>query len=127
MLKQREVDGTKLEQELKRRGLTLAEASREIGRSPAYLSKCKFEGQATASTLKVLEAVYNIAYDDIAPDRETPELIALPGRIETPEIMSRELADYLAVRIGEEVAKAINSSRRGSQIEFTDEDIRAAQ
>lgn len=75
------IDCEKLKKELTRRGLTLAEASREIGRASSYLNHHTNEGYTNKSTIMILEKMFNLSYD--AYKLEVPE--QKPEQLETPE------------------------------------------
>ena len=79
-----EVDGQKLQDELKKRGMNLTEASLDMGRSPCYLANVKRDGRTTETTLKLLEANYNIKREDIELAWEPPTKTEAPA--EEPKV-----------------------------------------
>jgi lambda repressor-like predicted transcriptional regulator len=58
-----DIDGNALRAELKKRGLSLQQASREIGGSEKWLADCAQRGRMARSTMVLLEKVYNITPD----------------------------------------------------------------
>lgn len=78
------VSKTKLYEELKRRGITPAQASTELGFSAGYLSNIAMVGSIPERSALYLERVYHITPEDYQPDLldmvdkakpETPEKI----------------------------------------------------
>ena len=64
------IDGKKLSNELQKRGLTKAGVSQELGYSPVFVNNvCARNVINTPATL-LLEKLYNIKYEDYAPDKE---------------------------------------------------------
>lgn len=61
------VDFDKLRAELFKRGLTITQASTQMGRSSSYFSGMKSKGYLPESTLIMLDSMWNIKYEDIAP------------------------------------------------------------
>ena len=74
------VDGNKLYSELRKRGITASEASREIGYSSNIIGLVKHRGKATKSMLILLRQVYGIEYDKIKSD--TSEVEESPRKFE---------------------------------------------
>lgn len=74
------VDGNKLYSELRKRGITASEASREIGYSSNNIRLVKHRGKATKSMLILLRQVYGIEYDKIKPDDEETETTEEPRK-----------------------------------------------
>ena len=66
-IKNRDVDFNRLTTEFRKRGLTTAQASKQMGRSVSYFSGMKIKGYLPESTLVMLESMWNIKYEDIAP------------------------------------------------------------
>lgn len=64
-------DQKKLKKELKKRGVTLEDASVELGHSRAYLSNAILSGKMAQHAIIGLERLYRITYDGIAPDKTT--------------------------------------------------------
>ena len=83
------IDSEKLLRELNRRGLTPAQASRELGCSDSWLKHHLQSGTTTLQVIKSLESHYNLKYDaykaeipeeKIMDDLETPET-PIPGQL----------------------------------------------
>ena len=53
-------DYVKLEAELRRRGLSMRDASQEMGYSRNYLSSCKYEGIISKPAVTLLESLYGV-------------------------------------------------------------------
>jgi len=68
-----EIDGEKLEKVVTKRGLSLREASEEIGYSRWFLSNCKSRGVINKSALIGLQSKLNVSYEDLK--KEEPEII----------------------------------------------------
>lgn len=68
-----EIDGEKLRAELKKRALIAADVSHEIGYSGTYIKNACDSGKIRLAAAHMLKSLYNIEYDDIAPDSETEE------------------------------------------------------
>lgn len=100
---QRQINGEKLEAEIKRRGVTIAEAC----------------GTIAERALFALEQKFNIAYEDISdPAVEVSE--PAEGGVKTTTFTREEL-DYLAAKIVEElgiVARTHVTPSKYPQIEF---------
>lgn len=58
-----DIDGDALRAELKKRGLSLQQASREIGGSEKWLADCAQRGRMARPTMVLLEKFYNITPD----------------------------------------------------------------
>lgn len=67
------IDGKKFESALKRRGIPMQQASREIGFASSYLGNCVALGRIRKAAVHTLKSLYNIEYNDIAPDSKTEE------------------------------------------------------
>ena len=52
--KSKDIDGEKLRKQILKRGMTLAEMSADIGRSPSYLSRVVNENSILEATMKQL-------------------------------------------------------------------------
>ena len=83
------IDPEKLLRELNRRGLTPAQASRELGCSDSWLKHHLQSGTTTLQVIKSLESHYNLKYEaykaeipeeSIMEDMETPEA-PIPGQL----------------------------------------------
>ena len=83
------IDPGRLLRELNRRGLTPAQASRELGCSDSWLRNHLQSGTTTLQAIKALESRYNLPYDaykmeipeeSIMEDMETPEA-PIPGQL----------------------------------------------
>ena len=88
------VDFDKLVAKLHERGLNMRTASIQIGKSDTYLGGMKKKGHLTESTLIMLDAMWNIKYDDIAPTVvEEPKAVEepTPENSETLNITKEEL------------------------------------
>lgn len=62
------VSKTKLYDELKRRGLTPAGVSKELGFTPGYIAHCAGNGEISARGALYLERVFSITPEDYQPD-----------------------------------------------------------
>lgn len=71
------IDGAKLTAELKKRGVTKAKASEEIGMSVNYLAACTHSGIISAVGSIALQKVYGIEPEDYALTDE-PEVVEEP-------------------------------------------------
>ena len=71
------IDGAKLTAELKKRGVTKAKASEEIGMSANYLAACTHKGIMSAVGSIALQKVYGIEPEDYAVEDE-PEVVEEP-------------------------------------------------
>lgn len=58
-----DIDGDALRAELKKRGLGLGQASRELGGSEKWLADCAQRGRIAKPTMTLLEKIYNITPD----------------------------------------------------------------
>ena len=90
----KDVDFDKLSNKLHERGLNMRKASIQIGKSDAYLGSMKKKGYLTESTLIMLDVMWNIKYDDIAPTvAEKPKTVEepTPENSETLNITKEEL------------------------------------
>lgn len=57
------IDGTKLKNELKKRGVSMVEACAEIGYSSTYLSYCTRKGEISNKAVLLLEKTFGIKPD----------------------------------------------------------------
>lgn len=67
------IDKEKFRKEITRRGLSLTEASLEIGRASSYLSNIICEGNINKATITVLEKLYNLHYEAYKQTESVPE------------------------------------------------------
>ena len=67
------IDAEKMEAELKKRGLSKAQAGVGIGASKGFIGNCTARGAIQKVYLPALEKEYNIRYEDIKPDEPDPE------------------------------------------------------
>lgn len=71
-----EIDGERLRKAIELKGLTMQEASLQIGRNGDYLRACASAGQINAATEKAVDAILGIPlgmYIVTRPTMETPE------------------------------------------------------
>lgn len=61
------VDKKKLDSEIRKRGLNGAAVSKEMGYCRDYISTVKYEGYISPPGMKMLQVLYNITPEDIAP------------------------------------------------------------
>lgn len=73
----KDVDFNKLNTELKKRGWSVRSASIQMGRSAGYLTCMKAKGYLPESTLVMLDSIWNIKYEDIAPTESKESMAAL--------------------------------------------------
>ena len=88
------VDFNKLSDKLYERGLNLRSASIRMGKSDSYLGGMKKKEYLTESTLIMLNALWNIKYDDIAPavaEEPNPVEGSKPTESESLTITKEEL------------------------------------
>lgn len=67
------IDGKKLNNELRKRELTKAGVSQELGYSPVFISNACARNVINTPATLLLEKLYNIKYEDYAPDKEENE------------------------------------------------------
>lgn len=67
------INGDYLVAELKKRGMTMAEASRKIGHASNYLAKAAKAGRVEEHVLRLLESMFNIKETDLT-DKENDSL-----------------------------------------------------
>lgn len=67
------INSTSLQNEFRKRHLSLAEGSQRMGRCDAYLYQCVTRGSVTPSCMKALEVYFNINEEDITYPK--PELV----------------------------------------------------
>lgn len=96
------ISKTKLYDELKRRGLTPSEASKEIGFGPEYISNAACVGEMSARGALYLKKFFNITPEDYRPDLldmvdatvpETPERIPADAIRTAAETFARVLVE----------------------------------
>ena len=75
-----EIDGKKLRAELKKRALIAAEVSNEIGYSGTYIKNACDSGKIRLAAVHSLKSLYNIEYNDIAPNHEPEEAPKQPEK-----------------------------------------------
>lgn len=68
-----QIDGERLKAELNSRGLTLTDAARAVGKSDGYLAKAGRYGSIQASVMMLLEKIYGITPESIAPVYPAPD------------------------------------------------------
>ncbi|MBQ1297901.1 MAG: helix-turn-helix transcriptional regulator [Clostridiales bacterium] len=66
------IDKEKLESEMRKRGLSARAVSREMGYCRDYISTVKYEGKISPPGMKMLQMLYNITPEDIAPESIAP-------------------------------------------------------
>lgn len=76
-----DIDGDALRAELKKRGLSLQQASREIGGSEKWLADCAQRGRMARPTMVLLEKFYNITPDSYI--KKNPVEIKIPIGLES--------------------------------------------
>lgn len=71
------IDSAKLKRELEKRGLTQAEASREMGYSTNFLSKHLIKGETTQTVAVLLEKLFNLPLEAyrLAEPEPAPQLV----------------------------------------------------
>lgn len=74
------IDGKKLESAFKRRGIPMTQASQEIGFATSYLGNCVALGRIRKAAVHTLKSLYNIEYNDIAPNHEPEEAPKQPEK-----------------------------------------------
>lgn len=62
------IDKDKLTNEIRKRGLNARQMSLEMGYCQDYISTIKYEGKISPPGMKMLQMLYNITPEDIAPD-----------------------------------------------------------
>lgn len=75
-----DIDGDALRAELKKRGLSLQQASREIGGSEKWLADCAQRGRMARPTMMLLEKFYSITPESYL--RKKPDEIRIPEGLE---------------------------------------------
>lgn len=81
------IDGDKLKNELHKRGITMTDASLQMGRTKNYVAQIVSTGRTPRATLVVLKSLYNIDEADISPnDVEAP----MPQDMEALKTVIRE-------------------------------------
>lgn len=94
----KDVDFDKLSNKLNERGLNMRKASLQMGKSGAYLGGMKKTGHLTESTLILLDAMWNIKYEDVEPTKvEEPFASNESEKVEGVETftMSKEELRYI--------------------------------
>lgn len=84
-----QIDGDKLLNEVKKRGVTLREASVEIGMSSSYLGNCRSRGNMSGAAMLALKHTYNIDEPDIAVQKGTGNSAGdetAPAKVDTDEL-----------------------------------------
>lgn len=66
------IDGKKLQEAIKKRGLTPGEVSVEIGMGAGYISKACTKGRLPKTSMLALEQLFNIKEDEIKFIEEVP-------------------------------------------------------
>lgn len=96
------VSKEKCVKELKKRKLTMCDVSRELGHSKHFIANGLDQGRFTQSTVKMLETLYNIKYDDIKQNGEPEQIEMEISDIKKAGIDLKELYDviYEAVKSG---------------------------
>ena len=69
-----DIDGTKLAEQIKQRGISFAEVSREIGYASGFINNCIARNQINNSAIKMLNMLYHIQPDDY----KIPEIVKAP-------------------------------------------------
>ncbi len=69
------IDRDKLEKAVRKRGMTMADASREIGRNENYLANLKHYGTISKASMVTMEKVLNIKQEEVefCDEQEQPE------------------------------------------------------
>ena len=87
------IDGKKLNDEIKKRNLSVGEVEAAIGRSRSFLSKAVKSGRLKEGDVKLLDLIYNIKYDNIKPDKN--ELKKAMPEIKIEGITKDELSNLI--------------------------------
>lgn len=66
------INGSKLDKEIQRRGMTRVEASAEIGRYPDYITRAVRDNELSKDGLKRIEEKFRIRYEDIQCEAAGP-------------------------------------------------------
>ena len=70
----RPIDSKKFKEQLKKRNLTMAEASREIGMSNSYLQRSVKEKCIQVIAINALENKFQLKYEDYKPEKQADEI-----------------------------------------------------
>lgn len=81
------VDGGKLKNELHKRGITMTDASIQMGRTKSYIAQVISNGKTTKATIVTLKSLYNIDEADISP---SGEVVSTPQDMEALKVVIRE-------------------------------------
>lgn len=68
------IDSKKFKEQLKKRNLTMAEASREIGMSNSYLQRSVKEKCIQVIAINALENKFQLKYEDYKPEKQADEI-----------------------------------------------------
>lgn len=93
----KDVDFDKLSNKLNERGLNMRKASLQMGKSDSYLGGMKRTGHLTESTLILLDAMWNIKYEDVEPAKVEKAITTEEvEKVETETVtMSKEELRYI--------------------------------
>ena len=110
------IDEEKLRKEITRRGMTLAEASKAIGRGCSYLNHHLSNGHTNMPTIMILEKIFNLPYDAYKLDIPEPEPVQpeesekeLPGQMvfQLPNMNKNDLWKLIYTAVYEATKKAL--------------------
>ena len=102
------VDKEKLNNEMRKRGLTGQAVSKEMGYCRDYISTVKYEGKIAPAGMKMLQVLYNIAPEDIAPDDIPTNNIASAHETESsPQEIALILTTETITRLEEAMYRAV--------------------
>ena len=110
------IDGEKLRKEITRRGMTLSEASKLIGRGCSFLNHHLSAGYTNMPTILILEKAFNLPYDAYKPDIPEPEPEPpkehedeLPGQMvfQLPNMNKNDLWKLIYTAVYEATKKAL--------------------
>lgn len=115
------VSKTKLYEELKRRGITPAEASRELGFTDGYLAHAANNGEISARGALYLEKFYTIRPEDYLPD-----LLDMvdKNKPENPERIPNELIQTAAVTFARVLVEQYRETYRQTLTEAIQEALK---
>ena len=104
------IDGNKLEIIIRRKGTTLRDFSRDIGRHPDYISDCKRRGVMAISAIKAIEFVKGVKYEEYALETEnkTIPIEYVNGKYYSESFLKRKIKEvcYSQRDLGEKIGRS---------------------
>lgn len=106
----KKIDGKKLSNELQKRGLTKAGASKELGYSSVFMNNACARNVINTPATLLLEKLYNIKYEDYAPDKEEESAVEPVKTVHEEPVISDDFYNKMYKLVYSAVYEAVKKA-----------------